>query len=66
MVTGLVIMEMLKIVQDKPVESYRNAFCNLALPLFTLSEPKPCDTVKNTSKIISFNRMFKNKKKIQE
>lgn len=31
MATGLVILELLKVVQKKPIESVRNAFCNLSI-----------------------------------
>ena len=41
MVTGFVCLEIMKVIQKKPLESYRNAFCNMAVPLFTLSEPMP-------------------------
>lgn len=39
--TGLVCMEMYKIMQKKPLESYKNWFLNLALPQFSCSEPLP-------------------------
>lgn len=39
--TGLVCLEMYKQVQAKPLDAYRNAFVNLALPVFQLIEPMP-------------------------
>jgi ubiquitin-activating enzyme E1 len=39
LVAGLIALELYKIVQKKPIESYRCAFANLALPLFSFSEP---------------------------
>lgn len=41
MATGLVCLELYKVVQRKEVEAYRNTFANLALPLFALAEPIP-------------------------
>ena len=37
--TGLVCLELFKVVQTKQVEAYRNTFANLALPLFAMAEP---------------------------
>merc|ERR1711957_827895 len=40
MVTGLVCIELLKLLQpDKKIEDFKNAFCNLALPFISFSEP---------------------------
>ncbi|PRW20689.1 Ubiquitin-activating enzyme E1 2 isoform A [Chlorella sorokiniana] len=41
MATGLVCLELYKVIQNKPVEAYRNTFANLALPLFAMAEPIP-------------------------
>lgn len=37
--TGLVCLELYKVVQQKPLAAYRNTFANLALPLFAMAEP---------------------------
>lgn len=42
LVTGLVGVELYKLVARKPLEAFRNAFGNLALPLLALSEPVAC------------------------
>lgn len=39
LVTGLVCLEFYKLLQGKPLEAYRNCYANLALPLFSFSEP---------------------------
>lgn len=50
MITGLVSAELLKLVtlKSRKVEDFKNAYVNLALPLFILSEPLP--PVQMTSK----------------
>jgi len=47
MITGLVCLELYKLVQKHVIEKFRNTFVNLAFPLFACSEPLPCG--KNTS-----------------
>lgn len=40
MVTGLVCLELLKLLQPgKKIDDFKNAFCNLALPFVSFSEP---------------------------
>lgn len=41
-VSGLVSIELIKVLQQRPLEAYKNAFLNLALPLLLLSEPGAC------------------------
>eukprot|EP00199_Chlamydomonas_sp_CCMP681_P000060 CAMPEP_0119109006 /NCGR_PEP_ID=MMETSP1180-20130426/16736_1 /TAXON_ID=3052 ORGANISM="Chlamydomonas cf sp, Strain CCMP681" /NCGR_SAMPLE_ID=MMETSP1180 /ASSEMBLY_ACC=CAM_ASM_000741 /LENGTH=1022 /DNA_ID=CAMNT_0007094699 /DNA_START=109 /DNA_END=3180 /DNA_ORIENTATION=- len=45
--TGLVCLELYKVVQQKPMEAYRNTFANLALPLFAMAEPISAKTAKH-------------------
>jgi len=40
-VTGLVCLELYKLLQNKKIEAYRNTFVNLALPVFQQGEPVP-------------------------
>lgn len=44
-ISGLVTIELLKVLQKAPLEKLRNCFLNLALPVIVLSEPGP--VVKN-------------------
>jgi ubiquitin-activating enzyme E1 len=41
LVTGLVCIELYKLIQKKPLEAFRNTYANLALPLVAMSEPMP-------------------------
>lgn len=41
MITGLVCLELLKVVQKKPLTHFMNSFVNLAVPLAAFSEPLP-------------------------
>jgi len=45
-VSGLQCTELVKIVEKKPLECYKNAFVNIALPLFAFSQPVECPVQK--------------------
>jgi len=47
LVTGFVMLELCKLVNDKPFDDFRNTFANLALPLFQMAEPMPPAKVKS-------------------
>jgi ubiquitin-activating enzyme E1 len=40
LITGLVMFEMYKIVDKKPIEEYRNSFVNIGIPFITMAEPR--------------------------
>jgi len=41
MIVGAVGIEIIKYLLKKPIGKMRNAFCNLAIPLWVFSEPLP-------------------------
>ena len=41
MITGLVCFELYKVVAKRPLDQFKNAFVNLAIPLAAFSEPLP-------------------------
>jgi len=43
-VSGLVSLELIKVLNKAPLEHYKCAFLNLALPQFALAEPMPART----------------------
>ena len=48
MITGAVTAEIYKFVQgQREIESFKNGFINLALPLFLFSEPMPVNRIKS-------------------
>lgn len=48
MATGFVCLELYKVLSgNHKVESYRNTFANLALPLFSMAEPVPPKVIKH-------------------
>ncbi|XP_060070684.1 ubiquitin-like modifier-activating enzyme 6 [Ylistrum balloti] len=44
-VAGLVSIELIKTLDQHPIENYKNGFLNLALPVIVLSEPGPAEKV---------------------
>eukprot|EP00656_Telonema_subtile_P030384 TRINITY_DN33363_c0_g1_i2.p1 TRINITY_DN33363_c0_g1~~TRINITY_DN33363_c0_g1_i2.p1 ORF type:complete len:981 (+),score=282.27 TRINITY_DN33363_c0_g1_i2:194-3136(+) len=46
MIAGLVCLELCKVVQNKPLEAYKNGFINLAINTFLFSEPLACKSNK--------------------
>ena len=59
MVTGLVCLELYKLVgtprKELTAEAYKSAFCNLAIPFMTLSEPQPPAKTKCVMKGVEWN-----------
>lgn len=47
--SGCWLFTCVQVVQQKPIEAYRNTFANLALPLFAMAEPIPAKSCEYTS-----------------
>lgn len=45
LVTGLVCIELMKVLQNKPLEAFKDANVNLALPFFAMFEPSPTSAI---------------------
>jgi len=45
-ITGLIMLELYKIVQNKPLDSIRNAFCNLGVNTYVFENPDPIPVTK--------------------
>ena len=62
MVSGLATIELIKVMQKRPLEVLRNTFLNLALPMLVLSEPGPCVHSKlryvYLTELLVFSQMF--------
>lgn len=58
LVTGLVCLELYKVIDDRKVlEDYKNGFINLSLPFMAFSEPIPCPKYKyNTTEWTLWDR----------
>jgi len=68
-VAGLVSLEALKVIQNKPeIESYRNIFLNIALPLVAVSEPAPATKTKVGDKEFTLwdNFVYKGDRKLSQ
>ncbi|EGC47602.1 ubiquitin-activating enzyme E1 [Histoplasma capsulatum var. duboisii H88] len=61
LVTGLVILELYKIIDGKPhLEQYKNSFVNLALPFFSFIDPiaSPMDKYHHKGREIWFHKLW--------
>ncbi|KAK2789179.1 hypothetical protein FQN53_002404 [Emmonsiellopsis sp. PD_33] len=61
LVTGLVILELYKIIDGKPhTDQYKNSFVNLALPFFSFIDPieSPMDKYKHKGRDVHFHKLW--------